>query len=109
MSRVVALAAVSAALAIGAGAFGAHVAGPRAAELLRTGAGYQLAHAAAAVALAPRDPAVAGVLLASAALFALSLYALAVGAPSAVGIMTPIGGSVMIGGWLWLAVRSLRR
>ena len=43
------LAALSAALAIGAGAFGAHgAASPQAAEWLRTGGLYQLIHAVAA-------------------------------------------------------------
>jgi uncharacterized membrane protein YgdD (TMEM256/DUF423 family) len=77
-------AALSGALAIAAGAFGAHAAGERAAELLRTGGLYQLIHAVAAL--------VAG-----------SLYALALGGPRWLGPVTPIGGLAMIGGWLWLA------
>ena len=38
------LAALSGAVAVAAGAFGAHGAGERAAELLRTGGHYQLVH-----------------------------------------------------------------
>jgi len=96
-------AALSAALAIGAGAFGAHSMGGREAELLRTGGMYQLIHAVAAVAIAPRRQ--AWVLLAGATVFALSLYVLALGAPRVVGAITPIGGITMIVGWLWLAFR----
>lgn len=97
-------AALSAALAIGAGAFGAHVMGGREAELLRTGGMYQLVHAVAAMALYPRRQ--AWVLLAGAAVFALSLYALALGAPRWLGAVTPVGGVMMIAGWLWLAWRG---
>ena len=43
------------------------------------------------------------------ALFAGSLYALALGAPRLVGAVTPIGGVAMIGGWLWLAWSMARR
>lgn len=40
--------------------------------------------------------------------FSLSLYALALGAPTALAWITPIGGVAMVGGWLRLAWR-LRR
>ena len=102
------LAALSAALAIMAGAFGAHVAHPPAGDLLRTGAFYQLVHAVAAIALTDRFRAQAWVLLAGAAVFAGSLYALAAGAPRYLGAVTPIGGATMIAGWIWVAVRAGR-
>lgn len=98
------LAAVSAAIAIGAGAFGAHgAASPQAAEWLRTGGLYQLIHAVAAISLAnvARGPAI--LLLAGAAIFALTLYAMAFGGPRWLGAVTPIGGTLMIAGWLWTA------
>lgn len=95
-------AAVSAALAIAAGAFGAHGAGEQAQEWLRTGAAYQLPHAIAAIVVARIHPRVAWILLGGAAVFALSLYAMALGAPRWFGTITPIGGATMIGGWLWL-------
>lgn len=100
---VVRIAALSAALAIGAGAFGAHWAGDIAKEWLRTGAAYQLPHAIAALALVRVAPRIALVLVGGAAVFALSLYAMALGAPRWFGAITPIGGATMIGGWLWLA------
>ena len=99
---IAALAALSAAIAIAAGAFGAHGASsPQAAEWLRTGGLYQLIHAVAAISLAgaARGPAV--LLLIGAAIFALTLYAMAFGGPRWLGAVTPIGGTLMIIGWLW--------
>ena len=98
------LAAVSAALAVAAGAFGAHAAaGEQQAEWLRTGGLYQLVHAVAALAImgVARGPAL--LLLAGSAIFALTLYAMALGAPRWLGAVTPIGGTLLIGGWLWAA------
>ena len=98
------LAALSAALAIGAGAFGAHgVSDPKAVEWLRTGGTYQLIHAVAAIAIMGAARGAAVLLLIGAAIFALSLYAMALGAPRWLGAITPIGGVLMIGGWLWAA------
>ena len=98
------LAALSAALAIGAGAFGAHgVSDPKAVEWLRTGGTYQLIHAVAAIAIMGVARGAAVLLLIGAAIFALTLYAMALGAPRWVGAITPIGGVLMIGGWLWAA------
>jgi uncharacterized membrane protein YgdD (TMEM256/DUF423 family) len=98
------LAALSAALAIGAGAFGAHgVSDPKAVEWLRTGGVYQLIHAVAAITIMGVARGAAVLLLIGAAIFALSLYAMALGAPRWLGAITPIGGVLMIGGWLWAA------
>lgn len=98
-------AALSAALAIAAGAFGAHATQPPATDWLRTGGLYQLIHAVAALVVAPLDRAAARLLVGGAAVFALSLYAMALGAPRVLGAITPIGGLLMIAGWLWLALR----
>ena len=102
------LAALSAAVAVAAGAFAAHGAGPHAAELLRTGALYQLTHAVGALAVVKgkRGGAVAALLLGGAALFAGSLYLLAFGGPHWLGPVTPLGGAGMIAGWLLLALRG---
>lgn len=103
------LAALSAAIAIAAGAFGAHgAASAEAAEWLRTGGFYQLIHAVAAISLLPiaRRPALA--LLAGAAIFAFTLYAMAFGGPLWLGAVTPVGGVLMIGGWLWAALTYWR-
>ncbi len=98
------LAALSAALAIAAGAFGAHGASsPQAAEWLRTGGMYQLIHSVAALALMQtmRGPAI--MMLVGAAIFAGTLYLMALGAPRWLGAITPIGGSLLIVAWLWAA------
>jgi uncharacterized membrane protein YgdD (TMEM256/DUF423 family) len=41
-------------------------------------------------------------------IFAGSLYAMTLGAPRWFGAITPIGGVLMIAGWLWLAVTTSR-
>ena len=98
-------AALSGALAVAAGAFGAHGAGSaEAKEWLRTGGLYQLAHAVAALAAmthGARGP--AWLFVAGGALFATTLYLMALGAPRWLGAITPIGGTLLIAGWLWLA------
>lgn len=104
MTLVAVLAALSGALAVAAGAFGAHGAEGQAAEWLRTGGQYQLIHAVAALVaarMAASGPAWCFVL--GGAVFAGTLYAMALGAPRWLGAVTPIGGAAMIVGWLWLA------
>lgn len=101
--RLIPLAAVSAAIAVAAGAFGSHGASGRAAELLSIGGMYQLTHAIAAIALSGRYRGPAKILLGGSALFAISLYVLALGGARWMGMVAPIGGSAMILGWLWLA------
>jgi uncharacterized membrane protein YgdD (TMEM256/DUF423 family) len=104
MNWIALLAALSGALAIGAGAFGAHGAGKEAAEWLKTGAHYQLIHAVAAlVTLRMEARGSAWLFLAGSAIFAGSLYLMALGAPRWFGAITPIGGALLIAGWLWLA------
>jgi uncharacterized membrane protein YgdD (TMEM256/DUF423 family) len=98
------LAALSAAIAIAAGAFGVHRFTGKEAEWLRTGGLYQLMHAVAVIALARwATPGPLWVLLGGATLFAATLYAMAFGAPRMLGAVTPVGGALMIAGWLWLA------
>ncbi|MDF0540833.1 DUF423 domain-containing protein [Sphingobium sp. H39-3-25] len=103
------IAALSAALAVAAGAFGAHgAATPQAAEWLKTGGLYQLIHAVAALMLMGTSRGAAAMLLAGGGIFALTLYAMAIGAPRWLGAVTPIGGSLLIIGWLWAAWIYLR-
>ncbi len=102
-------AALSGALAIAAGAFGAHGAEKHAAELLKTGGQYQLVHAVAALVamqMAARGP--GWLFVIGAALFAGSIYGLALGGPRWLGPVTPLGGLLMIAGWVWLAWRCAR-
>jgi uncharacterized membrane protein YgdD (TMEM256/DUF423 family) len=98
------LACLSGAVAVIAGAFGAHGASGKAIEWLRTGAEYEMVHAVAAlVALKLRAPLAGALLLGGSALFAGTLYAMALGGPHWLGAVTPIGGLGMIAGWLMLA------
>lgn len=99
-------AALSGAIAVAMGAAGAHALAGKAADWARTGAQFQMIHAVAALVavqmrlrLAPR------VLLGGAALFASSLYLMALGGPRWLGAVTPIGGLGLIAGWLLLAAR----
>ena len=111
---VVRLAALSGFLAVGFGAFAAHGAkDARAAELLHTGALYQMTHALAVLGwLALRKAGgklglwAPGLFLAGTVLFSGSLYALAFGAPRLVGAITPFGGLAFLAGWLILAWRA---
>jgi uncharacterized membrane protein YgdD (TMEM256/DUF423 family) len=104
-----AFAALAAAIAIAAGAFGAHAAEGHAAEWLKTGSFYLLVHAIAVFALAGQANGARLLMLAGAALFAATLYAMALGAPRWLGAVTPIGGAAMIIAWLWLAWQLFRR
>ena len=103
------LAALSGAIAVAAREFGAHGASGPAVEWLKTGAQYQLIHVVAAlvaVRMEARGP--AWLFVIGAAIFALTLYAMALGAPRWFGAITPIGGALLIGGWLWLAWSAAR-
>ena len=98
------LAAISAAMAVAAGAFGAHGAvGPSEADWLRTGGTYQLIHAVGALAIMGVARRQAMLLLVGAAIFAVTLYAMALGAPHWLGAITPVGGTLLIIGWIWAA------
>jgi uncharacterized membrane protein YgdD (TMEM256/DUF423 family) len=114
-SRWGAAGALSACVAVLAGAFGAHAlrASLTAAALatFETAARYQMLHALALMIVAgllerPRHPAVARAALAFLAgtvLFSGSLYALALGGLAWLGAITPLGGAALIAGWLLLA------
>lgn len=106
---VAVLAALSGAIAVGAGAFGAHGASGEAAEWLKTGGHYQLIHALAAL-LAARMGAQgpAWLFVGGGAVFAGTLYLMALGLPRWLGAITPLGGAALILGWLWLAWHAAR-
>ncbi|MBB4087369.1 MULTISPECIES: DUF423 domain-containing protein [Sphingomonas] len=104
MGWIAILAALSGAVAVAAGAFGAHGAEGKAVEWLKTGSHYQLVHAVAALIalrLDARGPAVTFVV--GGAIFAGTLYLMAIGGTRWLGAVTPIGGAALIVGWLWLA------
>ena len=99
------LAALAAAMAIAAGAFGAHGVSGVEAEWLKTGAMYQLIHAVAFLSIFEKAKGPALLMLGGSALFAITLYLMAFGAPRWFGAITPIGGAAMIAAWLWFAFR----
>jgi len=114
------LGALSAALAVAAGAFGAHALKarlpPDLLAIWNTGAHYHLAHALGLVGVAwaaSRFPGAAvawagWLLLAGTVLFSGSLYALALTGVRALGAITPLGGVAFIAGWLCLAWAAWR-
>jgi uncharacterized membrane protein YgdD (TMEM256/DUF423 family) len=110
------LGAALAFLAVAAGAFGAHGLKARlsfeAMDWYRTAVLYQFFHALALLSLAGfAKPLLASglirkagwILFAGVIIFSGSLYALALGAPRALGMVTPIGGMALLVGWAMLA------
>jgi uncharacterized membrane protein YgdD (TMEM256/DUF423 family) len=106
------LASLSGFVAVAAGAFGAHgVQDDKAREWLQTGGHYQLTHALAVFACfavwrllqAPAAGIAAWLFLGGAVVFSGSLYAMALGGPRMLGAVTPIGGLLLLAGWLALA------
>jgi uncharacterized membrane protein YgdD (TMEM256/DUF423 family) len=114
------LGALLVALATIVGAFGAHALKTRLPvdryEVLQTAVHYQFFHALGLLAIGlilerrpTRALAIAGwLIVAGVALFSGSLYAIIAGAPTAVGVLTPIGGVCLISAWL-IAAWSLFR
>ena len=110
MRLVTIFATLSGALAVAAGAFGAHGVSGQAVEWLKTGGQYQLVHAVAAlvaVRMGARVP--AWLFVGGAGVFAGTLYLMALGLPRWLGAVTPIGGAALIAGWLCLAVTVSRK
>lgn len=103
------LAALLGAISVAAGAYGAHGAEGEAAEWLQTGAQYGLVHAVAALVAVRMGASGPGwAFVTGAVLFAGTLYLMAFGAPRWLGAVTPIGGLLLIVGWLWLAWVGLK-
>lgn len=115
-ARLTAASAALGGLAVVLGAFGAHALKARvgidALSWWQTATQYAIWHALAALALAlsgrgwARLP--ARLLLLGALVFSTTLYAMALGAPSWLGAITPLGGLAMILGWGLLAWRALK-
>lgn len=118
MNNSIKAAAVLGGIAVLAGAFGAHglkaVLSEHSLEVWRTAVLYQFVHALALLGLSfvPAEQPwrlsfwawIVGALL-----FSGSLYALALGAPSALGAITPVGGLAFCVGWFnLLRIRAVK-
>jgi uncharacterized membrane protein YgdD (TMEM256/DUF423 family) len=112
---------IAALLAVAGGAFGAHVLReilePARLATYRTGIEYQMFHALALCVLGTRAPGAAGeahlaragtCFAAGIVVFSGSLYALAFGAPRALGMITPIGGALFLLGWAFCIAGAMR-
>ena len=110
--------ALMGALGVGLGAFGAHgikdSVGPEQLAWWETGTQYHLFHAPVIVLFgllrrgAPGGNAAGWALLAGILIFSGTLYAMALGAPRWFGAITPIGGLLLIVGWVLLALAARR-
>jgi uncharacterized membrane protein YgdD (TMEM256/DUF423 family) len=108
--------ALSAAISVAAGAFGAHAlrarVEPRLLEVFETAARYQMYHALALMAVAwvagrwpgTLSTASGWLFVAGTLLFSGSLYAMTFTGVRALGAITPIGGVCFIAGWVCLAL-----
>ena len=119
--RFVALAAVLGMLGVMAGAFGAHGLRPHvepaALEWWRTGAQYQMVHAAVLLMIALHPPGgrlhepwrarAAWALALGIIIFAGTLYLMTLGGPRWLGAVTPVGGAALISGWAMTAIAAL--
>jgi len=113
--------ALSAFIAVAAGAFGAHMLRSRlSAELLavfETAARYQMYHALALIAVAfalarwptPATRAAGWLFIAGTLVFSGSLYLLALTGTRWLGAVTPLGGLCFLAGWLALAAAAWPR
>lgn len=105
--------AFNGAMAVALGAFAAHGASPAVRTLLTTGSHYQLVHAVLGVGLAAwsagRLPRLAGWLATSGGLiFCLALTMIGMLSLPIMGAVAPVGGVLMIAGWITLAVAAFR-
>jgi len=117
--RALLLGAISAGIAVAAGAFGAHALKKRLdAEMLtvfETGARYHMYGALAAMGLALaaahglRTQGAGWMVIAGTSIFAGTLYALALSGVKVLGAITPLGGAAMIAAWIWVLVSAIRR
>ena len=111
------IASTNLATAVALGAFGAHglkhTADAYALEIWQTATLYLLVHAVGLLVLGMLQKIgycidkMAWCLQLGTLIFSGTLYLIALGLPKWLGALTPIGGSLMIIGWLWLALAKL--
>ena len=107
-------AAILGLLGVALGAFGAHALKPTlaafgTADTWQTGIFYQLVHAVALLALAAMDRAsrvLAILWIGGIVIFSGTLYVLSVTGVLWLGAITPVGGVMLLAGWLLLAIRG---
>lgn len=114
----ISLAAINMAIAVGLGAFGAHglkgFASEQQLAWWHTATLYLLVHAIGLllvgllIRLNYATQTSAWLLQVGVIIFAGSLYSMTLGAPRWFGAITPIGGVLMMAGWLWLAISAFR-
>lgn len=119
MNRWISVGALSAALAVALGAFGAHGlkdhVDAAALENWRTGVLYHVLHALALVLYGlalERRPArawPAWCFLFGSTVFSATLYLMVLGGPRWLGAITPFGGTALIAGWIGFAVQAWPR
>lgn len=113
------LGALSAAIAVAAGAFGAHGLRdrlePRYLEIFEIGVRYQMYHALGLIAVAwlaargaPAAHAAGWAFVAGTVIFSGSLYALALTGIDRLGAITPAGGLAFLAGWAVFAYGALK-
>lgn len=118
MLNWISIAAINMAIAVALGAFGAHglknLVSIQQLEWWQTATLYWFIHGlglllvGVLIRLNYTTQTTAWLLQIGALIFAGSLYAMTLGAPRWFGAITPIGGVLMIAGWLWLAVSTFR-
>ena len=116
MVNWIGIAAINMAIAVALGAFGAHglknLVSLQQLEWWHTATLYLFVHAlgllivGVLIRLRYATQAPAWLLQIGIIIFAGSLYAMTLGAPRWFGAITPIGGVLMIVGWLWLAISA---
>ena len=118
MVNWIGIAAINLAIAVALGAFGAHsiksLVSPQQLEWWHTATLYLFIHAIGLlvvgllIRLNYTTQLTAWLLQIGVIIFAGSLFAMTLGAPRWFGAITPIGGVLMIAGWMWLAVTAFR-
>ena len=118
MLNWISIAALNLAIAVALGAFGAHglkaIVSSQQLEWWQTATLYWFIHGLGLllvgilIRLNYATQTTAWLLQIGVIIFASSLYAMTLGAPRWFGAITPIGGVLMIAGWLWLAVSTFR-
>ena len=118
MLNWISIAALNLAIAVALGAFGAHglkaIVSSQQLEWWQTATLYWFIHGLGLllvgilIRLNYATQTTAWLLQIGVIIFAGSLYAMTLGAPRWFGAITPIGGVLMIAGWLWLALSTFR-